>query len=99
MAVFAYRVARADGSTIQGHVEGEEESVVRAKLEAQGLLVFNLHRRGMVSVRTGKSRSWSGLPLGQFLVFNQELLALFKSGLPILRVWDLLIERAGHAGG
>ncbi|MCS6306351.1 MAG: type II secretion system F family protein [Nitrospira sp.] len=98
MAVFAYRVARADGSTIQGHVEGEEESVVRAKLEAQGLLVFNLHRRGMVSVRTGKSRSWSGLPLGQFLVFNQELLALFKSGLPILRVWDLLIERAGHAG-
>ncbi|MDI3464226.1 MAG: Type IV fimbrial assembly protein PilC [Nitrospira sp.] len=98
MAVFAYRVARADGSTIQGHVEGEEESVVRAKLEAQGLLVFNLHRGGMVSVRTGKSRSWSGLPLGQFLVFNQELLALFKSGLPILRVWDLLIERAGHAG-
>lgn len=98
MAVFAYRVARADGSTIQGHVEGEEESVVRAQLEAQGLLVFNLHRRGMISVRTGKSRSWSGLPLGQFLVFNQELLALFKSGLPILRVWDLLIERAGHAG-
>ena len=98
MAVFAYRVARADGSTIQGHVEGEEESVVRAKLEAQGLLVFNLHRRGIVSLRRGKSRSWSGLPIGQCLVFNQELLALFKSGLPILRVWDLLIERAGHAG-
>jgi type IV pilus assembly protein PilC len=83
---------------IQGHLDGEEESHVRAKLEAQGLLVFNLHRRGMVSVRTGKSWSWSGLPLGQFLVFNQELLALVKSGLPILRVWDLLIERAGHAG-
>jgi type IV pilus assembly protein PilC len=98
MAVFAYRVARTDGSTIQGQVEGEEESLVRAKLEAQGLLVFNLHRRGMISVRTGKSRSWSGLPLSQFLIFNQELLALFKSGLPILRVWDLLIERAGHAG-
>jgi len=98
MAVFAYRVARPDGSTIQGHLEAEEESHVRAKLEAQGLLVFNLHRRGMVSVRTGKSWSWSGLPLGQLLVFNQELLALVKSGLPILRVWDLLIERAGHAG-
>jgi type IV pilus assembly protein PilC len=25
-------------------------------------------------------------------------LALIKSGLPVLRVWDLLIERAGHAG-
>lgn len=98
MAVFAYRVARPDGSTIQGHVEGEEESLVRAKLEAQGLLVFNLHRRGIVSVKAGKSWSWGRLPLGQFLVFNQELLALVKSGLPILRVWDLLIERAGHIG-
>ena len=31
-------------------------------------------------------------------MFNQELLALVKSGLPVLRVWDLLIERAEHAG-
>jgi type IV pilus assembly protein PilC len=36
--------------------------------------------------------------VGQFLIFNQELLALIRSGLPILRVWDLLIERAGHPG-
>jgi type IV pilus assembly protein PilC len=99
MAVFAYRVARPDGSTIDGQVEGEDERLVRAKLEAQGLLIFRLHRRGMNSVAsTGKSWSWGKLPLGQFLVFNQELLALVKSGLPVLRVWDLLIERASHAG-
>ncbi|MBX3331373.1 MAG: type II secretion system F family protein [Nitrospira sp.] len=98
MAVFAYRVARPDGSTIHGHVEGENESLVRAKLESQGWLVFNLHRRGITSVKTKTSWSWGKLPLGQFLVFNQELLALVKSGLPILRIWDLLIERAGHAG-
>lgn len=98
MAVFAYRVARPDGSTIHGYLEGENESLARAKLESQGLLVFNLHRRGITSVKTGTSWSWGKLPLGQFLVFNQELLALVKSGLPILRIWDLLIERAGHAG-
>lgn len=98
MAVFAYRVARPDGSTIHGRTEGENELVVRAKLEAQGFLVFNLHRRGTTSVKTEISWSWGKLPLGQFLVFNQELLALVKSGLPILRIWDLLIERAGHAG-
>ncbi|BFU93098.1 MAG: type II secretion system protein [Nitrospira sp.] len=98
MAVFAYRVARPDGSTVHGHAEGENELLVRAKLESQGLLVFNLHRRGMTSVKTETSWSWGKLPLGQFLVFNQELLALVKSGLPILRIWDLLIERAGHAG-
>ena len=99
MAVFSYRVARPDGSTLDGQVEGEDESLVRAKLESQGLLVFKLHRRGAGAAATsGKSWSWGRLPLGEFLVFNQELLALVKSGLPVLRVWDLLIERAGHTG-
>ena len=98
MAVFVYRVARPDGSTIHGHVEGEEESLVRAKLESQGLLVFHLRRRGMGTMEVKKPWFQGKLPLGQFLIFNQELLALVKSGLPILRVWDLLIERAGHAG-
>jgi type IV pilus assembly protein PilC len=83
---------------MHGHVEGENESLVRAKLESQGLLVFNLHSQGAASVKTEPSWSWGKLPLEQFLVFNQELMALVKSGLPILRIWDLLIERAGHAG-
>jgi type IV pilus assembly protein PilC len=33
-----------------------------------------------------------------FLVFNQELTALLKAGVPILRALDLLADRAGHAG-
>jgi type IV pilus assembly protein PilC len=98
MAVFAYRVARSDGSIIHGHVEGYNESSVRAKLESQGLLVFTLRRRGIPSVTSDTSWAWGSLPVGQFLIFNQELLALVKSGLPILRIWDLLIERASHAG-
>jgi type IV pilus assembly protein PilC len=99
MAVFTYRVARPDGSTINGQVEGDDESRVRAKLESQGLLVFKLHLRGVGSAAASrKSWSWGTLPLGEFLIFNQELLALVKSGLPVLRVWELLIERAAHAG-
>lgn len=99
MAVFTYRVAKPDGSTINGQVEGDDESRVRAKLESQGLLVFKLHRRGVGSAAaSGKSWSWGRLPLGEFLIFNQELLALVKSGLPVLRVWELLIERSAHAG-
>ncbi|MBX3305052.1 MAG: type II secretion system F family protein [Nitrospira sp.] len=98
MAVFAYRVARSDGSMIQGSLEGDGEAAVRAKLESQGLLVFTLHRHGANSLPNPRSWSFGGLPLGQFMIFNQELLALIKSGLPILRVWDLLIDRAGHPG-
>jgi type IV pilus assembly protein PilC len=99
MAVFSYRIARSDGSTYDGLVEGEDEQIVRSKLEGQGFLVFKVQRRG--AALGGASftlQSLRGLPLSEFLVFNQELLALVKAGLPILRVWDLLIERAKHSG-
>ena len=99
MAVFAYKVARPDGSTFEGQIEGDEEPLVRAKLESQGYLIFKLQRRGAASKRSiFVVNPIRGLPLGDFLVFNQELLALVKAGLPVLRVWDLLIERARHQG-
>jgi type IV pilus assembly protein PilC len=80
-------------------MEGDEEPVVRAKLENQGFLIFQLKRRGLAPSRPVLDLSaFRGLPLGEFLVFNQELLALVKAGLPVLRVWDLLIERARHEG-
>lgn len=99
MPVFSYRVARPDGSTLDGQVEGEEEQLVRARLEGQGYLVFKLQRRGgTIGGSTISLPAFRGLPLGEFLIFNQELLALVKAGLPVLRVWDLLIERARHSG-
>lgn len=99
MSVYAYRVARADGTVLDGHMEGDDETAIRAKLEGQGLLVFKLHRRGSSAAvsAVSKRKMWGKLPLQEFLVFNQELLALVKAGLPVLRVWDLLIERARHA--
>ena len=99
MPVFAYRVARSDGSTLDGKIEGEEEHLVRAKLEGQGFLIFRLQRQGGAPAGLGLGlQAFGKLPLGEFLVFNQELLALVKAGLPVLRVWDLLIERSNHTG-
>jgi type IV pilus assembly protein PilC len=98
MSLFSYRVARTDGSIIDGHIEAEDESFVRAKLEGQGFLVFKLERHGSRRAAAVSLPVFKGLPLAEFLVFNQELLALVKAGLPVLRVWDLLIERARHAG-
>jgi type IV pilus assembly protein PilC len=80
-------------------MDGESEGAVRAKLESQGLLVFKLQRHGAAAaLPVGLARRWGTLPLQEFLIFNQELLALVKAGLPILKIWDLLIERARHAG-
>ena len=94
MPAFAYRVARSDGTTLEGRAEGDDEQAVRSQLEGQGLLVFRLRRLG--ALPSFLDAGWwtrRTLPLQEFLIFNQEFLALVKAGLPILKVWDLLIER------
>lgn len=97
MPAFAYRVARSDGTTLEGRAEGDDEQAVRSQLEGQGLLVFHLRRLGALPSFLDAGR-WTRrtLPLQEFLIFNQEFLALVKAGLPILKVWDLLIERTRH---
>jgi type IV pilus assembly protein PilC len=97
MAQFHYKAARLDGTSIQAVIDGDSEAAVRSQLERQGLLIFGIARRG--AGRTWPKPGTGGrLSLREFLVFNQELSALVKAGLPILRVVDLLAERAIHPG-
>lgn len=105
MPLYAYKVARADGTTFIGELEDDNEVAVRNKLEGQGFLVFRIRERsgwpgGSIGAigSIGLPGRWARLSPQQFLIFNQELLALIRSGLPVLKVWDLLIERAQHAG-
>ncbi|MDP1769061.1 MAG: type II secretion system F family protein, partial [Nitrospirota bacterium] len=66
---------------------------------ARPIFICRLQRQGGTTAGLCLGgRAFGKLPLGEFLVFNQELLALVKAGLPVLRVWDLLIERSNHAG-
>ena len=71
MAIFSYRVARPDGSTLDGQLEGEEEHLIRAKLEGQGFLVFRLQKRGVGSRSSGINlHALKRLPFGEFLIFK-----------------------------
>src|SRR5438132_12509869 len=95
MPSYLYRAARADGTTLEGQAEGDDEQAVRAELERQGFLVFRLRPLGAWPVLLGYGQ-WTrrrAIPLQEFLVFNQELLALVRRGLPVLRIFDLLVER------
>jgi type IV pilus assembly protein PilC len=98
MPQFRYRAARADGTVVSDRMDAESDLAVRTQLESQGWLVFSLEgaRAGFTLPRMpwGSGR----LSLREFLVFNQEFLALVKAGLPILKTIDLLAERALHPG-
>jgi len=93
MPVFHYRVGREDGSVLSKEVEADSEEALRRELEDGGYLVLELGKRRAAGLGFGflKKKQKSE----DFLIFNQELLALIKAGLPIVQTLDILMERAG----
>ena len=94
MPQFYYRAARTDGNIIEGKTDGASEAAVRSHLETQGLFVFELKdSKSWRDAVSGRKRR-GHFSLREFLIFNQQFIALVKAGLPILRTFDLLAERA-----
>jgi len=93
VAVFVYRAAQGDGTILEGRLEGEDERAIRSHLEDRGLLVYRLRRRGAMPILDTAPWSRGTVSRQDFLIFNQEFLSLVKAGLPILKAWDLLIQR------
>ncbi len=90
---FHCRLGTETGEVIEGVHVAESEAALRQNLEARGLYVLALSRRG--------SFGWSGFSLPQrrrirtreFLVFNQELATLLRAGLPLVQSLDILRQR------
>lgn len=75
--------------------DGVDEPSLRRDLEGRGFHVFEIRRPGLDLGRLlpglpGRRRKVSAR---RFMVFNQELAALLRSGLPLLQALDLMLER------
>lgn len=95
MAQFSCRVGTSSGSLRTVEVEEETAETARRSLEAKGYFVFDVAGTGSARVRPRLPSLGPGRIGAQaLLVFNQELLALTKAGLPILTALDILSERS-----
>jgi type IV pilus assembly protein PilC len=95
MAQFSCRVGTSSGALQTLEVEEESAEAARRTLVAKGYFVFGVEGRERFRLRP----RLQGLGLGRIgaqalLVFNQELLALTRAGLPILTALDILGERS-----
>jgi type IV pilus assembly protein PilC len=92
------RVGSPSGSIQTLEVEGEDRRAARRNLEAKGYFVFDREEAAAAAlpVRLPFPHRDRISPR-QLLVFNQELLALVKAGLPILTALTLLKERGQNA--
>jgi len=86
---FDCRYAKPSGEIVQVTQNGQSLEEVRHRLQEQGLLPISVRAKGW-SLSFGKRDRRSEIKSEEFMVFNQQLSALIKAGLPILRSLDLL---------
>ena len=92
MPEFILRVGTPDGEVIERQVVAASLRAAQDEMRRQGLHVFNA-RRGAFHARDLVPRFGRAVSTEHFLLFNQELLALVRAGLPIVQSFDILLER------
>lgn len=97
MPTFHCKIGTADGRVVEKDFEAASRALLRENLEEQGFYVFAIKARPFQFL--WKQEGGRGRLTGRrFLTFNQELLVLIRSGLPILQVLDTVIERIEPGG-
>jgi type IV pilus assembly protein PilC len=91
MPQFIVRVGTPEGEVMERQVHATTVRAAQEEMRRQGMHVFDA-KRGQFTFREllPKRRHIS---TERFLLFNQELLALVKAGLPIIQSFDIMLER------
>ena len=93
---FVAHFGTPDGRVLRETRVAPSESVLRDELTRQGFQVFTVEKRlGLPSLADTRAlwRRKRKLPAKTLLIFNQELAALLKAGLPLLQALNLMLER------
>jgi type IV pilus assembly protein PilC len=101
MAEFICRLGTPAGEVVTRTVEAVGVSEARTRLEAEGYRVFSVappKKAGAAALtRGGKGGIGARVKAGDFLLFNQQMAALVRAGIPILQAVGMLRRRATSA--
>lgn len=96
MAEFICRLGTPSGEIITRVVEAGGANEAKRQLEGEGFKVFAVANSdtGLSAVLGGGSKSRTRIKQGDFLLFNQQLSALLRAGIPVLQSIHLLKNRS-----
>src|SRR5262245_45014034 len=101
MAEFICRLGTPAGEVVTRTVEAPGVYEARARLEREGFRVFNVtppKTSGVSALtRLGGRGAHPRVKANDFLLFNQQLAALVRAGIPILQAISMLRKRAASA--
>jgi len=90
---FLVKAGWPDGSVAEQAVMAADIGAARLDVERRGGHVFEVKRRGLGLLRGERKTRRGRVKMADFLIFNQELIALMKAGLPVVRSFEILLER------
>src|SRR3989442_7631386 len=89
---FTVRYAKPSGEVVKTVLVGQNLEEVRHRLHEEGLLPIAIQTRGWsISFRPRKRQQT--IKPDDFVLFNQQFVALIRAGMPILKSLDLLKDR------
>ena len=98
MAEFICRLGTPAGEVVTRTVEAVGVSEARVRLESEGFRVFSVvppKSSGVAALtRGGRSGTNARVKPGDFLLFNQQLAAIIRAGIPILQAVSMLRRRS-----
>jgi type IV pilus assembly protein PilC len=93
---FSIKAGWPDGTVGEESVLAPDSKAARVEVERRGGHVFEVRRHGFV-LPGGRSGRRRRVKMADFLVFNQEMIALLNAGLPVVRSFEILLERQESA--
>tara|TARA_B100000686_G_scaffold330418_1_gene392652 strand:- start:3794 stop:4999 length:1206 start_codon:yes stop_codon:yes gene_type:complete len=94
---FRCRLGSASGQIQEGVYVADTETQLRSNFADQGLFVLSLKRQKQFSFTALLQQSSKRIRTREFIVFNQELAALLRAGMPVLQSLDILRQRVDNA--
>jgi type IV pilus assembly protein PilC len=94
---FSVKAGWPDGSVAEQSILAPDSKAAQVEIERRGGHVFEIRRHGLALPGSRSGRK-NRVKMADFLVFNQEMIALLKAGLPVVRSFEILLERQESPG-
>lgn len=91
---YVCKIGTPDGRVVEQSRQAADAKTVRSELEQAGFHVFEVRPASRWSSWAPVFRRSRRIPPRELMVFNQELAALLRAGLPLLQSIEMMLERA-----
>lgn len=93
MAIFKCKLGDETGKIVEKEIESNDVNSLKEMLEREGRLLLSIAEKRTALPSTMRMLGAERVKISDFIIFNQELVALLKAGLPLLASIETLAEK------